>query len=223
MTQAKPYNEGTGKEVKVRIQSSLPKVHSDLLFDGTNPETLLRLIALVKLELAFAEEDSDAGKSAWLAQHFSGAALDWIDLQLEDDSDILDDFEELVVQVKYRFGITHDALKARYQAQFDALQWTEDTPIFLAEFDRLTMKLGLATGPVRLQLLRTKLPAAILNMWADQGYYMVNYDQTRERLYTRHALRYTGPNARSAKNAARPKCGSCGKKGHVAGDCRAKN
>jgi hypothetical protein len=206
-----------GPEHSVRIKSLNPTVPS---FDGTNPEDLLRLVTLTKLELAFANSDCEEDKCAWLCQHFSGAALDWLENELADGPELLTDFEELVAQVKANFGITEDTLRARYQVQFDALRMGADWPSFLSEFDRLTRKLHLVSNNERLQLLRMKLPASVLAKFAEQGLLMVDYAIIRDRLLTMHALNPAGQAASGAKRAARPKCGTCGKKGHTAAECR---
>lgn len=210
----------TGDDVSVsnvRIKSLNPGAP---LFDGTNPEDLSRLIALSKLELSFASSDNEEDRTAWLGQHFEGAALDWLEHELQDDATILSDFDEFVAQAKLNFGITDDVLTSRWQVQLDALKWGADTPTFLSEFDRLTRKLGLTTQEVRLQLLRGKLPATILSQWADQAYILRDYAEVRNRLLTSHALRPGGLAAQGAQRAARPKCGNCGKRGHSAAQCR---
>ena len=201
----------------VRIKTQNPGSPS---FDGTNSDDLARLVTLTKLELAFASGDNDADKSAWLAQHFCGAALDWLEHELADDSEILDDFDEFVSQVKRNFGITPDTDRARFQVQFDCLKMGANWPAFLSEFDRLTRKLGMTENRVRLQLLRGKLPASVLTKFAEQGMLMVSYEIIRDRLLTMHALMPAGGAATGAKKAVKQKCGTCGKKGHSAAECR---
>lgn len=204
-------------ESSTRIKTQNPSAPS---FDGTNPEDLLRLVTLTKLELAFASSDADEDKCAWLAQHFSGAALDWLEHELADDTQILLDFEEFVSQAKANFGITDDTLRARYQVQLDALRMGANWPSFLSEFDRLTRKLGMTNNQERLQLLRMKLPASVLTKFADQGLLMVDYAIIRDRLLTMYALAPVGLSTTGAKKAVKPKCGTCGKKGHTAAECR---
>jgi len=208
----------TTPTASVRIKTLNPDVP---VFDGTNPEDLLRLVTLTKLELAFATTDADEDKSAWLAQHFAGAALDWLEHELQSDNDILSDFDEFVAQAKANFGITEDTLRARFQVQFDALKMGADWPTFLSEFDRLTRKLELTSNKERLQLLRMKLPATVQAKFADQGFLMVDYAIVRDRLLTMWALSPGGLAASGAKKAAKPKCATCGKKGHTAAQCRA--
>lgn len=201
----------------VRIRSLNPAVP---FFDGTNPEDLARLVTLTKLELAFSSADNDTDKSAWLAQHYTGAALDWLEHEIGDGLDILDDFENFVAETERNFGITPDTLRARFQVQFDCLRMGADWPTFLSEFDRLTRKLQLTSGPIRLQLLRAKLPPTVLAKFAEQGFLMVDYAIVRDRLLTMHALAPQGTASQGAKKATKKKCGTCGKKGHSASECR---
>lgn len=205
------------------IKSSPPSVATDLVFDGSDAETLNRLVYLTKLEHALAPQSTDSQKSAWLAQRFVGPALDWVGSEISDDIKFLNDFEELVEQARLTFGHTDESQKARWQVQLDSLKWGRDVPMFFAEFERLTRNLKIEGKETRLQILRSKLPTHILADRAAQSKLFDDYLKVKSDLLLRHALLPNGPAEQSAKRAAKPKCGNCGKKGHAAADCRSKN
>jgi len=134
-----------------------------------------------------------------------------------------DDFSAFQDQVKEAFGIENDVLRNLFRAQYDALLWGQDAPLFFAEFDRLTSLLQLRSDTVRIEMLRGKLPVALRTQLAEQALDFTSYSVMKQRLITMWALKPKGVAHERAKNATRTKCSKCGKKGHRAADCRSGN
>lgn len=205
-----------------RIGSNLPRLNSDLAFDGSNWEDFSRLVTLTRLSSVFTTIDNEDDKCAYLAQHFVGAALDWVGTQTDHGTDtVFGNFDAFVRLVRTRFGIEDDVVRAHRQTQLDALRWSPDLPVFFSEFDRLTSSIGLTSEEARLAMLRSKLPLAEQRKLADAGRIFYSFETARSHLLTVWALQPQGAAAAAnTRSATRPKCGSCGKRGHRAANCK---
>lgn len=198
---------------------------TEYTFDGSNWTELVRLVTLSKLHRASQTEvDSDTTQSTWVARHFRGPALDFVTNLLILSAADLDNFDGFIQQVKDHFGITDRLVLTHYRTQLDGLQWRRDAPTFFAEFARLAQAVGMG-GPkndnsARVTLLLAKVPAKYLAILARQHPQPNTYLEYRDRLLAIWANDPTAPGVASEKQHARPKCGKCGKKGHVANDCK---
>jgi hypothetical protein len=177
-------------------------------FDGSNWESLSRLVTQAKLAL--------------LAARFDGPALDWFGQRYQNTPAILDNFDTFIEEVRLAFGVNDEGLRAHRRGQLEALKWQSDLPVFFAEFDRLTTQLGITGNTARIAMVRTKLPTPVQKLLAEQALDFHDYDTMRLRLLTMWAL---DPNRQTAVTPAptktkKPRCGRCGKKGHTAPDCR---
>lgn len=191
-------------------------------FDGSNWEDLDRMIGLAKFQfLQDSEYDDDAPKRcAYLAGRFQGPALDWaVQLQSSNPA-IFENFDGFIVAVKEAFGIEQNNIGALRRKALDELRWSDSTPVFFAEFDRLTFSLGITGHQTKIAMVQAKLPVSLKAELARQALDFANYDTMRERLNTMWAL---DPHRSSGSAAKKPRCGSCGKRGHLAADCKAKN
>lgn len=195
----------------------------DLKFNGSNWEDLERILGLAAFKFI---QDSDYDKNdkkrcAYLASQFEGPALDWAVATRTAAASAFDDFDKFVVAVKQAFGVEATGITALRRRSLEDLKWGRDVPVFFAEFDRLTLQLGVDAHETRILLVREKLPLSLKSELARQALEFHNYETMRERLISMWAL---DPNKGAAGPSAvpnkKPKCGACGRKGHTAANCR---
>ena len=196
---------------------------SSLRFDGSNWEDLDRIIARARFHFLQEDdfEDNDRRQSAYLSLAFTGPALDWAGQVHTANPAIMDDFNGFVQSLKEAFGVEANNITALRRKALDDLHWTSDVPVFFAEFDRLTLQLGISGHPTKIAMVLAKLPVSVRSLLATQALDFHNYDTMRERLNTMWALDPNrGGGSNSARPQKRPRCGTCGKKGHTAQTCR---
>jgi len=195
----------------------------DFKFDGSNWEDLDRLISLAKFEFLQVDEydDNPVRRCAYLAQRFTGPALDWVSQLYASSPASFENFDAFIVAVKEAFGVEANNITALRRGALDALRWNANVPVFFAEFDRLTFSLGITGHATKIAMVQAKLPASLKSELARQALDFANYDTMRERLNTMWALDPTRD--KGATSTKKSRCGSCGKKGHLAADCKAKN
>lgn len=194
-----------------------------ITFSGHDWENLNRLVALGKFEFLINDEFRNTANNdplegprcAWLASRFDGAALDWVAAQHATNVNLFNTFDGFVTSVRQGFGIAEDNLKALCHEKLDNLRWTHEAPVFFAEIDRLFMALAITGHDTRIAHVQAKLPQELKRSLADQGRQFHNYEVMREWLNTRWALM-----PKSAAAGTKPKCTNCGKKGHLASECR---
>lgn len=193
-------------------------------FDGSNWEDLDKLIALARFHFLQDDDYDDAHqpqRCAYLAQRFVGAALDWAANEHVNTPQTYEDFDVFVVAVKQAFGVEANNITALRRRALDDLRWGTDVPVFFSEFDRLTTQLAITGHDTKIAMVEAKLPVSLKETLATQALSFSNYETMRERLNTMWAL---NPHRKSgASSANRPRCGHCGKLGHRAADCKAKN
>lgn len=197
---------------------------SSISYNGSNWEDLDRLIALARFKFLQDDEydDNDPRKCAYLASQFSGPALDWVSSTYAASPASFEDFAGFIIAVKNAFGVEATGLTALRRSKLDDLHWGRDVPVFFAEFDRLTLQLGITDHGTKIVMVQAKLPTPLKSKLAEQALNFENYETMRERLISMWALdpyRHAGPSGSNAP-AKKPRCGSCGKKGHTAADCR---
>lgn len=192
-------------------------------FDGSNWEQLSRLVALshlVFLQDGDYEEDEGA-RCAYLASHFTGAALDYIAAARVANPQLMNTFDGFVNNVRGHFAITDEALQICRRRELEELKW-EDAPVFFAEFDRLTALLGLNGHDTKIVLLTDKLPVKYRRLLAEQSLTFANYDTMRQRVLNMALLMAETAEATPTRHK-KPRCGRCRKRGHTASECKAKN
>lgn len=200
-------------------------------FNGSNWQALNRIIALAKFQFLQDDDyyiiDEDDGtrsprhqaQCAYLARSFSGPALDWVASAHASSTSLFDHFDRFVSRTREAFGIASNNIDALLRHDLDQLTWEDDVPSFFAQFDRLTLALNITDHPTRIMLVQTKLPLKTKILLAEQSLDFANYDTMRERLNGMWAIDPTR-GKRVTLGAKRPRCGTCGKKGHTAPDCR---
>lgn len=193
-------------------------------FNGSNWEDLDRLVVLSRFHFLQDDDynDADRKKCAYLASRFNGPALDWAMSTWNSSATTYDNFEGFITACKEAFGVADGNISALHRQGLDDLRWSHNVPVFFAEFDRLTMQMGITDHGTKIAMVRAKLPSDIKAELARQALDFANYDTMRERLITMWAL-----NPRRQDGAADPlsrpkrsRCGRCGKKGHKADACR---
>jgi hypothetical protein len=193
-------------------------------FNGSNWQTLNRQVALAKFQF-LQDEDYDKNaprQCAYLASGFAGPALDWVASTYTIEGTLYDSFDGFVDRTREAFGIADNNITSLLRRELDCLSWNVEVPVFFAEFDRLTHALGITTDETKIALVNNKLPAKIKGLFAEQCLQFANYDTLRERCNGMWAM---DPNRSQLQaKGKKPRCGSCGKKGHTAADCKgAKN
>jgi hypothetical protein len=195
---------------------------TEIYFDGSNWEDLIRLEAIARFQFLQDSDynDNAPGRCAYLSSRFRGDALDWVATRYSLEPSIFENFPLFVAGVKEAFGIQNTNLVALRRTDLENLKWDADAPTFFANFDRLTMQLGMVAHETRITLLGPKLPHSVRKKLAEQALNFANYDTMRERILTMWAL---DPDREPVAKPKKPRCGKCGKKGHVAAECKAKN
>lgn len=194
----------------------------DPKFNGSNWQVLNRIVALSRF--AFAQdddyEDNEPKRIAHLAQRYDGPALDWVASHHAGDPAAMGTFDQFVVATREAFGVADNNITALVRRELDQLTWQTEVPVFFAEFDRLTSALQITSHETRVALVEQKLNPIMKARFAEQGLSFANYETMRERCNLMWAL---DPSRTKIVTQGRKKsrCGSCGKKGHVASDCRA--
>lgn len=199
-----------------------------VLFDGTNWEDLDRLEGIAQFHFLQDDDYTDEPKKqcAFLASRFTGAALDWAVHEWGKKTSTFDDFATFVTSVREAFGIEGDGLSALRRVALEKLKWSTDVPLFFAEFDRLTLNLGITSQATKILLVRERMPETLKSSLALQGLDIQNYDTFRERLKTAwildpkraETIETIGEKKLPSK---RPRCGRCRKRGHTAAECKA--
>lgn len=200
-------------------------------FNGANWEDLNRLIALAKFKFLVDDDywvlsddtrarPDDEKRSAYLASQFEGPALDWVASTHATTPAVFNNFDGFVSAVRQGFGVADDNIKALCRAKLDELRWVSEVPTFFAELDRLFLFLGITGHDTRIAHVMGKLPNDLKGSLAEQGRMFHNYDTMREFLNTRWALMPRRVDGKKTGTTKKSRCGSCGKKGHTATECR---
>jgi len=199
----------------------MTRVNDDgLKFNGSNWQALNRVVALARFEFLLDDEyvDNETRKCAYLASRFDGPALDWIATTSAESMIVMTNFDAMVTATREAFGIADNNINALLRRDLDQLQWSADVPVFFSEFDRLTLGLGITSHETRVAMVESKLPTVMKTRLAEQALSFANYDTMRERFNCMWAL--DPSRGKATGSTKKPRCGSCGKKGHQASECR---
>lgn len=194
----------------------------DPRFDGSNWPELNRAIATAKF-LFVQDDDYDNNqprRCAYLAATFKGPALDWVASHHNGDPAAWGTFDQFVTNVREAFGVHDNNITALVRRELDQLTWHVDVPVFFAEFDRLTRALNITSHETRVALVEQKLPPHMKMKLAEQALSFANYETMRERFNLMWAMDPTRQKQVTQGKAKKPRCGSCGKKGHKSSECR---
>lgn len=198
------------------------------LFNGSNWQDLNRVVALAKFAFMQSDDfdDDHPRKCAYVAKRFEGPALDWVASAHTLNNNIFNNFDAFITLTRESFGIAENNITALLRRDLDTLSWTNDVPVFFAEFDRLTLGLGIVSHETRVTLVEQKLPLAMKQLLAQQALSFSNYDTMRERFNCMWALnpgrQGTTFAAPTTTTSRKPRCGNCGKRGHKSPECRGK-
>lgn len=195
----------------------------ELKFNGSNWQDLNRITALARF--AFSQDDDydadELKKCAYLASRYEGPALDWA---ASVPPAGFTHFDGFITATREAFGIADNNITALLRRDLDQLSWQTDVPVFFAEFDRLTMGLGITSHETKVAMVEQKLPPHLKALLASQALSFSNYDTMRERFNIMWALDPTRGKTSLVHTQPhkKPRCGNCGKKGHRASECRGK-
>lgn len=205
--------------------ASLEKTAPDHSFDGSSWDKFLELAGYIEFAALFDPEkfDTDVKKCAFAAAHFTGPALAWVMSKdpFVEGSTFLANWSNFQQSVQLGCcGIAdQEQLRVVRQKQLDDLKvLNDDWPTFFADFERLTLLIGIKSDISLLTVLRQKLPRYYQDALAVNGINHVTYNALRKYLLNVSGLR-PGKDTTHVK----PKCEKCGKKGHTASTCRSKN
>jgi hypothetical protein len=199
----------------------------DIHFDG-NILDLDRVLAFVHIQHMLYPSAFQAGstKVAYLLGHFRGPALDWAGRQIVDTRPAavarLSNYEQMCNHVRFTFGYEAAQVVAISQTRLDKIHQTGDLLEFLTEFEGLCSTIGLHSDATRITILLPKLQKEYRESLISGGDLLDTYSSLRHRLiniYSRSGLQKKG--AESQRAASR--CNKCGKRGHTASQCVAKN
>lgn len=199
-------------------------------FNGSNWQTLNRLVALAKFaflqdaDYTITREDNSESpnhhaRCAYLAAKYDGPALDWVASAYATNPAMFNNFNGFVEGTRQAFGIADNNITALLRRELDSLQWHDDVPTFFAEFDRLTLALAITSHETRVAMIEMKLPLRLKTLLAEQALSFSNYDTMRERFNGMWAMD-PSRTKQVTLGKRKPRCGTCGKKGHIASDCR---
>jgi hypothetical protein len=194
----------------------------EIKFNGSDWQALNRLVALAKFQF-LQDEDYDKNeprRCAYLASGFTGPALDWVASTYTIEGTLYDSFDGFVDRTREAFGIADNNITALLRKELDTLSWNVEVPVFFAEFDRLTHALGIASDETKIALVNQKFPMKIKTLFAEQSLSFANYSTLRERCNGMWAMDPTRGSTVTQPKGKKPRCGSCGKKGHTASDCK---
>lgn len=189
----------------------------DVKFNGSNWQALNRLVALARFQFIQDDDydDNDTRRSAYVASRFDGPALDWVATLPETT---LQNYDGFVQATREAFGIADNNITALLRRDLDQLQWDRNVPVFFAEFDRLTLALGITSHETRVAMVESKLPMNMKVRLAEQCLSFANYDTMRERFNGMWAM--DPSRGKATGTTKRTRCASCGRKGHQASECR---
>lgn len=204
---------------------SPPKASDSLSFDGSVLD-LDRVLAHVSLQFMLhpAAFNSDATKVAFLYAHFRGAALDWAAMEMSSERGRtrMSSWAQSLTQVKNAFGYDGAQVQAIAQTRLSALAQTGDLLEFLLEFDSLTAKAGLNADATKLTLLVPKLQKRFKDALTMSGDTLSAYGTVRSQLLNMYSRSEVQEKSADAQRSA-ARCKKCGKRGHTATQCVAKN
>lgn len=185
------------------------------------------MVALAKFNFLQDDDydDNEERKCAYLASRFVGPALDWVTSVHTTTPGTFAHFDGFIDATRQAFGVADNNITALLRRDLDSLGWNTETPVFFAEFDRLTNALGITSHETRVAMVEQKLPLAMKSLLASQALSFSNYDTMRERFNCMWAMDPTRSSAvtHPGGKTKKPRCGNCGRKGHKASDCKTKN
>lgn len=199
-----------------------PAHGEEVYFDGTNLEDLARASSYAQLKCVLDKDlDLDQHGHVVLAMLLRGAAQDWFvanSLKPVAGRADVSSITKLENQLKAFFGITSEHIIMMQRQQLEQLKWTPSDPItFFADFERLSVSLGMLGDSSRLLALTPKMPTTIIQQIAALGLPGITYSTYRERVI---AMTIMGARSGAGPNQKRVKCSNCGKRGHDAKVCR---
>lgn len=192
----------------------------EVRFNGSNWQVLNRIVAQAKfIFLQDTDYDDDHPKRcAFLASQFEGPALDWVASAHTNNGALFAHFEGFIDETRQAFGIADNNITALLRRELDTLSWDSEVPVFFAEFDRLTLALGITNHETRVAMVESKLPTEMKKLLASQALSFSNYDTMRERFNCMWAMDPT--RTKTVTRNKKPRCGTCGRKGHISDQCR---
>src|ERR1700759_5470734 len=118
---------------------------TDVRFDGSNWEDLDRLVALAKFQFLQDDDydDNSPRRCAYLAQRFTGPALDWVAQLHTSAPATFESYDRFVTAIREAFGCDTNNISALRRKPLDDLSWGANVPVFFAECDRLPFQLNI--------------------------------------------------------------------------------
>lgn len=204
---------------------SPPKASDSLSFDGSVLD-LDRVLAHVSLQFLLYPEAfaTDQLKVAFFYAHFRGAALDWAAMEMSSERGRarMSSWSQSLNAVKSSFGYDAVQVQAIAQTRLSVLEQKGDLLEFLLEFDSLCAKAGLNADATRMTLLVPKLNKRYRDALTTSGDTLSSYTTVRSQLLNMYSRSEVQEKSADAQRSA-ARCKKCGKRGHTASQCVAKN
>jgi len=207
--------------------STRPPPAGDVQFDG-NVLDLDRVLAYVNIQFLLVPDafTDPKVKCAYLFSHFRGAALDWAAGILgSPNANIqarLTNYDTLLQHVRAEFGYETSQVQAIAQTRLAVLKHNGDFLEFLQEFELLCRQVGLFNDVTRITMILPKLSVKYHDALVAGGDALTTYSSVRHRLLNIHSRdRRQETSTEGQRRAGR--CKKCGKRGHTASQCVAKN
>ena len=202
-----------------------PKASDSLSFDGMGLD-LDRVLAHVSLQLLLYPEAfaHPATTVAFVSAHFRGAARDLAAMEMSSQKgrQRMENWDQSLAAVKSAFGYDSVQVQAIAQTRLNALEQKGDLLEFLLEFDALTAKAGLHADVTKMTLLVPKLAKKYRDGLTMSGDTLSNYGTVRNQLLNMYSRSEVQEKSADAQRSA-ARCKKCGKRGHTASQCVAKN
>lgn len=199
----------------------------DVCFDGMVLD-LDRVLAFVSIQFllhpsAFVD---DSSKVAYLLAHFRGPALDWAGRQIASSrpADVarFSNYASMLAHVRATFGYEASQVSAMCQTRMSACKQTGDLLEFITEFEGLCQQIGLMADVTKITLLLPKLTPHFRNALTMSGENLSDYSTMRNQLFNVYARSGVQEGSTEGQRA-KARCKKCGKRGHSASQCVAKN
>jgi ribosome-binding protein aMBF1 (putative translation factor) len=201
-----------------------------VLFYG-KPNQLDDVLTYCRVKNLVDGNTNEEEQSAGLASLFRGAALAWLTQQLQNDNDLLNDYDEFVARTRATFGLSEEAILAQASRKYANCYQKASVQLYALEFKQLSTRLGIPDITAVAQFhkgLKSHIREALVIR--DQ---VGNLDAVIAEAQRIDSQLYSSKRTQGSKNkghggksfpstGSAGKCHTCGQFGHKAANCKVK-